>query len=171
LRDVPEHAAIEQLLGFHEVVPAALMGADLDDLLAFLVGIEHRVDACDGVRRGLLDVNVLAGGDGVHHLLAVPMIRRRDQDRVDVLALEDAAVVADDIELEGLAGRRHPLIEPLLVDFGHRDELAVLLPAERIEHTPAAVPGADDRHAHAIVGALDPRSEERPGGRDREGSR
>ena len=123
------------------------------------------------VRGGLLDVDVLAGGDGVDHLLAVPVVGRGDEHGVDVLAIEDAAVVADDIELEGLARRRHPLIEPRLVDLGRREELAVLLPAERVEHAAAAVAGADDRHADPIVGALDPGAEQRPRGGDRQSSR
>ena len=147
------------------------MRADLDDLLALLVSVEHRVDARNVVRGGLLDVHVLAGGDGVHHLLAVPVIGRRNEHGVDVLPLEDAAIVADDIELEGLARRRHPLIEPRLVDLGRREELTILLPTERVEHTAATVAGADDCHAHPIVGALDPGAKKRPRGGNRESSR
>jgi hypothetical protein len=99
------------------------------------------------------------------------VIRRRDEDGVDVLALENAAIIADDIELEGLARRRHPLIEPRLVDLGRREELTILLATERVEHAAAAVARADDRHAHPIIRALDPGAENRPRGGDREGSR
>ena len=70
VRDVAEHAAVEDLLGLGEVIPAALLRADLDDLLALLVGVEHRVEPLDRVGRRLLDVDVLAGGDRVDGLLA-----------------------------------------------------------------------------------------------------
>ena len=91
----------------------------------------------DGVRRRLLDVDVLAGRDRVDRLLAVPVIGRGDEHGVDVLAIEDAAVVADDVELEGLARRRHPRIELRLVDLGAGDPLHVRLPRERVEHAAA----------------------------------
>ena len=70
VRDVAEDAAVEDLLRFHEVIPAALLRADLDDLLALPVGVEHRVQPRHRVRGRLLDVDVLAGGDGVDRLLA-----------------------------------------------------------------------------------------------------
>ena len=65
--DRTEHAAVEDLLGFHEVIPAALLRAHLHDAIGLLVRIEHRVDARDRVRRGLLHVDVLAGRHRVNH--------------------------------------------------------------------------------------------------------
>ena len=138
-----------------EVIPAALLRADLDDLLALLVGVEHRVDARNVVRGGLLDVDVLARRQRVDHLLRVPVIRRGDQDRIDVLAIEDPAVIADHVELEGLPRRRHPRVELRLVHLGGGDPLDVRLPRKGVEHAAPAVAAADDRHPDAIVGALD----------------
>ena len=49
VRDCPERAGVDDLLGLREMIPAALVRADLDDLLALLVGVEHRVDPRDAV--------------------------------------------------------------------------------------------------------------------------
>ena len=94
------------------------------------------------------------------------MVGRRDEDRIDVLAIEDAAVVDDGLELEGLARGGHPLLELGLVDFRGRDELAISAASstERIEHASRPVAAADDRHADPVVGPLP--SEQRLGGRD-----
>ena len=102
----------------------------------------------DVVRSRLLDVDVLAGGDRVDRSAGVRVVGRADEHRVDVLAVEDAPVVADDVELEGLARGRHPLIELGLVDLACRDELAVFVSRMSESNTrPPRLPRADDRHA------------------------
>ena len=165
--DVAEDAAVEDLLRFHEVIPAALLGPDLDDLLALTVGVEHGVQPRHRVRRRFLDVDVLAGGNRIDGLLAVPVIRRADQYRVDVLAFEDAPVVPNHIELERLPRRRHERIELRLVHFGASHPLHVRLPRERVEHPARAVAAADHRQTDPVVGAL--HAEDRPRRRNRQG--
>ena len=152
--DVAQDAAVDDLLGLGEMIPASLLRADLDDLFALLIGVEHRVEPHDRVGRRLLDIDVLARRDRIDGLLRVPVVGRRDEDRIDVLAVEDAAMVADHVELEGLPRRVHPLIELGLVDFRGGQELAVGMARERVEHAAATVPTADDRHPHAAICAL-----------------
>ena len=84
------------------------------------------------------------------------MIRRPDEHGIDVLAVEDAAVVADDVEVERLARGRHPLIEPGLVHFAGRDVLDTVAAGadEGVEDTGGAIAAADDRHANPAVRAL-----------------
>ena len=40
---------------------------------------------------------------------------------IALLWIEKAPIVTHDIQLEGFPGRRHPLIEPRLVDLGRRE--------------------------------------------------
>ena len=62
------------------------------------------------VGRRLLDVDVLAGGERVHRDRRVGEVGRADEHRVDVVAIEDAAVIGDHLQLERLPRRCH---EPL----------------------------------------------------------
>ena len=152
--DRAERAAVEIRLGVLEMIPASLLRADLHDLLAFLIRGEHRIDPGDRVGGRLLDVDVLPGGHGIDHLLAVPVIRGGNQHRVDVAAIENTAIVSVDLKVEGLACRRHPRIELRLVDFGSRQELAIGVARERVEDASAAVAGANDAHADPVIRAL-----------------
>ena len=42
----------------------------------------------------LFEVHILAGPQTVNGCLFMPVIRRRDQDGIDILAVEDLAIVA-----------------------------------------------------------------------------
>ena len=156
MHDRPERAGVDDFFCFREVIPAALLRADLNDLRALLIGVEHGIDAGNAVRRRLLAVDVLPGGDGVDGDRAVGMIGRRDQDGVNVLAIQDAAVIDDGLELERLALGRHPRIQLRLVHLDGRDELAVR-PADAdhgVEHATGPSAAADHRHADPVVRAL-----------------
>src|ERR1035437_6613870 len=69
--------------------------ADLDDMLAG-VPLESGAHAFGMVyreRHGFFLVDVLAGGDGGGEVLRVEMLRGGDEDRVDILVVEQAAIV------------------------------------------------------------------------------
>ena len=99
----------------------------------------------------LLEVHVLAGRDRVRGHLQVPVVGAPDQDRVDVLVLEDAAVVG--VLRRRRAGDLRRLEHPGLVDVAHRHHLAagqVLQQAHEVAGAPA---GADHADADAVVRA------------------
>ena len=145
-----------QLLRFHEVIPAPLLRADLDDQVRILVvGVEHHVDARDVVRNRLLDVDVLAGGERVGRDPGVREVGRADEHRVDVVAVEHTTIVADDVER--LGERAIGALEVgllVLRDLASHRELHVVVARERVEHATGPAAHADDGHPHAVVGAL-----------------
>src|SRR5205823_3130536 len=93
----------------------------------------------------------------------------RDQHRVDVIAVEDAAIVADDRDLGERAVGRLEAHQLLLIDLATDGELAVLVARQGIEHAGRTGAHADDTHTHPVVGALP--AEQRPGGGYRQGGR
>jgi hypothetical protein len=62
--------------------------------LVFVRGFDHGESVFDGVRHGLLAVNVFAGGAGVFENAAVVVVHGGDQDGVNIFAIEDGAIVA-----------------------------------------------------------------------------
>jgi hypothetical protein len=72
----------------------AALGADGDHAFGAADGLDHPVALLDGVAHRFFDVDVLAGFDGVDHHLGVPVVGGGDEDGVDVLAFQQAAVVA-----------------------------------------------------------------------------
>ena len=153
--NLTEPAGLDDLLALDPVLPAALLRARLNDLLGRLDDAHHLGAFFDRVRDRLLDIDVLARLNGVerHHL--VPVIRRADQDGVDLAVVEDAPVLG---RLErGRAGNLRGLEESRLEHVTDRDDFDA---GDRLElaHQPARpAAGADDRDADAGVGALNGR--------------
>ena len=116
------------------------------------------------VRHGLFAVDVLAGLHGVEHHRHVPVVRGRDEDGVDIGAVEDAAVVG--VRLRAGGRDFEPLLKVGLVDVGNGGALRPELD-EGFGHAASTAAGADQRHRDAFVGALGGRRQEqrRGGGR------
>src|SRR6185436_11943848 len=112
---VADAARADQLGRAPELFPGTLLAADLQDASRAL----HRVaqDHALGVRHGerLLQIDVLAGVDRGKGELGMPVIRRADDHRVDVLAPEQLAVVAEGADL----GRLHVPVGVRLLDDLH----------------------------------------------------
>ena len=163
-RHLAELARIHDLLAEDPVVPAPLLGAGLHHLLRGLDGRDHGRALVDGVRDGLLDVDVLAGGDGLERHRLVPVIGSADEDRVYVLVVEHAAVVGD---LRRLApGDLHRLQHPGLVDVGDRDHLLARQRPELLHEVARAAAGADHADADAVVRAEGGRRRRVPPGQE-----
>ena len=91
LADVP---VPDQLAGPLVVRPRALLRADLHDALVPSGHVDHPPPLADEQRQRLLDVDVLARGAGQHRHQGVPVVGRRDDDRVHVAVVEQLAEVA-----------------------------------------------------------------------------
>ena len=88
--------------------PAVVLSHCIDDLEAFLNFVRHRLFAID----------ILAGGAGVFHDLRVPVVHGRHNDKIDVLAVENSAVVFGSIQF--LASVLLGGNQPSVVEVGNR---------------------------------------------------
>ena len=109
---------------------------DLDAGLAR--GLEHGLPLGDGVGKGLLHIDVLAGLAGVNEGGRVLVLAGGDIDRVDILAVQDAAVIERGIGFPAVAhagesglGLRHAGLDyvgdgddPRLRMLGHQAHFA-----------------------------------------------
>ena len=170
-RHLANPAAVNELDRVDDRGPAAVHRADLHDPVVVCRGLDHLPAFPHGVRGGLLDVYVLAGLQRPDRGERVPVIRRGDDNRVDVLVVEDAPKVLRELRLE----RRH-VLQPRIVDA-----LGGEVPVDVAQHLVlhvlqtgeaalerVALPADSDAGDHdAIVGADHPLG----GGRRRVGDR
>ena len=104
----------------------------------------------------LLDVDVLAGREGQHGRRGVPVVRRGDDDAVDILLREHPADVLLGLRRVGLIRRDrfHPLGQGLFLGIANEPDLDAGHAAEHLRVLGAPAVGADDGEDDAIVGAL-----------------
>jgi hypothetical protein len=149
--DGAELPAPHQFGALYKLLPVPLLEPDLRDPLVAGDGVDHLPAHLDLVGQRLLAIDVLAGRAGIDEHGAVPVVRRGDQDRVDILALEQLPVVheGDDVAAD-LFG---DLLEVGPVDVAHGDHGAVGIASQNALHVGAARSGADDAHLNPVVGA------------------
>lgn len=129
--------ATSQGAGDVEVFARALLAACLDDPLVFAGGVDDGPTLFDGEGEGLFAVDMLAGFTGIDGDAGVPVVRGGDDDRVDVLVVEDAAIIPNG---NGRLSVRflHPvggLGEALAVDIADGDDVL-----ELVTHVRATLP-------------------------------
>src|SRR5262249_8986938 len=83
--DLADAAAAHQLAGGAELVAGALLAAGLEDAVVLAGRLDHGAGLADGQRQRLLAVDVLAGLARLDSRDGVPVVRRGDDDGVDVL--------------------------------------------------------------------------------------
>ncbi len=124
--------------------------ADLHRALAgALIRGAHALGVLHAERHGLFLVDVLAGVERGDEVLAMQVLRRGDEHRVDALVVQQVAV----IEISLGAGRDGARVfQALGVDVGDAHEFGIGT-GQRLAHDlRAAVAGADDAEANAVVG-------------------
>src|SRR5262249_35325855 len=97
-----------------------------------------------------LDVDVLAGGDGVEGHGGVPVIGRADEDGVDVLAVEDILVTLGGGR-PGV-GELEAVGEGAVVDVADGDDLDVGDRGQRVQEWPAAPARTDAADTDGVAG-------------------
>ena len=95
---------------------AAIHRADLHQLLVARRRLDHLAAFPHRVRRGLFDEDVLAGLQAPDRRERVPVVRRRDDDGIDVLVVEGASKVLHEPGLE-----RGDILQALVVDARRRE--------------------------------------------------
>ena len=114
----------------------------------FLEGGAHALGVIHGERHGLFLVHMLAGRDGRGEVLAVQMLRRSDQDRVDVLVLEHPAMVQ--VRL-GIWRYLLNVLQPARIDIGGADAFHVLTGECLLDDLGTTGAGTDDPEADTLV--------------------
>src|SRR5690348_6290209 len=115
----------------------------------------------------LLDVDVLPGVQPQQRHGDVPVIRRRDADRVDALVIEDAAEVALDLRCPRLAlGALEPLVNDVRIDIADVRDLGVRQPGEVLRVDGATSVDADDGDPYGLIRGAPSAKQQRaePGG-------
>ena len=97
----------------------------------------------------LLAIDILASGDGIEHHADVPVVRRRDQHRVNVIPLQNAPIVLE--ALGSLVGSLDALGQVRLVDIADRGNRRAQFP-ERRHHASAAPAGTDQGNRDSVIG-------------------
>ena len=128
--DLADAAVLNELDRLAHGRAAAVHRADLHDLAVGARGVRHQAAFQDGVRGRLLDVDVLAGLERPDGGERVPVVRRGNHHRVDVLVVEHAPQILHEARLErgdvlqlGVVGARGVQV---LVDVAERLDLDVL---------------------------------------------
>ena len=122
----------------------SLLAPGLHDAVVLARGFDHSAALDNGQRERLFAINVLPGLTGHDRRQRVPVIGRGDDDRVDLLDLQEPPEIFVRRDL-GLAGRRGP-VQIRLINVADRDRRDVrILQKDRPGlHCPvAAADGAD----------------------------
>ena len=144
-------AGVHVLDGGADADAGAALGAGLDDLLGEVVrGGDELLAFEDVMRKGLLDVEVLAGLEGPDALDGVLVVRRGDGDGVDILIFEHLADVGVAL---GAGDVLHALGDDLGVDVAEGDDADALDLLELLDVFLTAAAEADDGDAEVTVGA------------------
>ena len=175
LHDVADLPVADQVIGHLPARVGGRLDADGHHALVLLDRLGHATGLVDRVGHRLLAVDVLLRLAGVDGHLGVPVVGRGDDHGVDVVVLQDLAIV--DLGLLA-AGLGLGVLAVAVVDVGHGDdvdELPLLLHLEEVADVGlGAAAWAEDGEVDAVVGAdhlADGRVGERPGRRDGAGGR
>jgi hypothetical protein len=163
--ELADAAVLDELDRLPHRRPAAVHRSDLDDPVVPVRRVHHLAAFPDGVRRRLLDVDVLAGLHRPDAGERVPVVRRRDDDGGDVLVVHDAPEVLHEGRLEGGDVFQARIVDArvgeVAVDVAQRLDLDVRQPREAVLERVPLRANADARQHHAIVGAEDPAADMR----------
>src|SRR4051812_16543274 len=84
---------------------AASLRADLNDAVVFARGVADNAAFFDGLTKGLLKIDVLTSGDRKQTHACVPVVRCRNQDRIDLFVVEDPSEILHILRLPFLVFR------------------------------------------------------------------
>ena len=150
-----DHAVRDGLFRLPPLVGGSGLRSDLQHAPGLLHGRDQHVSFLDGVAHRLFQIHVLAVIHRLQRNVRVPVIRRRDDHRVDILTVDNLVVIEITVALVMfLIGG-----DALLIRVRDGDNLAgVILLAdlgESVADVSAAPADADDANGNAVIGADD----------------
>jgi hypothetical protein len=131
------------------MTPAALLHATLKNLFAEADCVNERGALLDGVGDRLFQVDVLARGDRIGGDLNVPVVRRRDEYSVDLLVVEDFAVV--EVRCGEPVGSRLDGVAVGRIDVAYGDDLVRAKMIGGIEQIPHPATGPNNSYAQSVA--------------------
>ena len=167
-REFAEFAALYELGGFDHVLATAPLRTHLHDAVVLLRGGHHRATLGNRLGQGLFDIDILARLAGHHGGDRMPVIRRGDEDDINVLPIQHAAEILYRIGLFP-SGRRTNL-QTLrghgFIHVGDNHTVHFRIAEETLQVAAAHAAGTDEPKADFVVGAgfaRADRTDERPG--------
>src|SRR5687767_895812 len=151
--DLAEVPRLDPLHRLAQPLARADLRARLDDLVVLLGGVHELAPLPHVVRDRLLDVHVLAVLDCPDRAERVPVVRRRDGDRVDFAARQQLANVGVGLDVRAELRARLRLVEHRRVGIADRNDAHALDLGEAREVVHASAVQADHGDADVVVGA------------------
>ena len=151
-RNLAQFARTDDLHRLLVVLAAVLLRADLHDAMVLLGGLNHGAAFTDGVRQRLLNVHILAGLAGVDRGQGMPVLVGRHDHRLDVLDLEQFAVVMERLDLLA-AGQFASCRRPRVVHVRDGNDAHARQLLEARQQVRAAPAAANQAYVDCVVGA------------------
>src|SRR5205823_1291840 len=149
--DLAHVAGGQEICGVGYLPGGTPLMSDLHRALSrFLVSGSHPFGVIHGERHGLFLVHVLAGIERGYEMLAMQVLRRGDQYRVDALIVEQISMIQVSLRVWGdLLG----VLQALRVNVGERHELSVRTRDGVTNVLHPTVAGPDDAESNPVVGS------------------
>ncbi len=160
----PAASGADQLARLLKLRHTPLLRTDLDDARMLVLGVDDRRSFGEIMRQRLLDVDILAGGAGVHGHGHMPMIGRADEYGLNVLAIEHFLVVLGG-ERFGI-GQFAAFVQMGIPNVAHGRDADIRDLGQRFHKVLAASAGADTADVDRIVGTQDVDGRHGKGGGD-----
>ncbi len=141
--------------------------AELEHDPALLQRVAHQLGLGQRPRESLLAVDVFARFHGVEHHLAMPMIRRGDDHRIDVRVGQQFAVIDVGFHLR-VEAALDAFLPMRPIDIADRHHLDVGGVDDRVDEVAAAGPQADATDANRLAGGWSGENRRSEGGDGRQ---
>ena len=144
------------------------MRTDLDNAFILARGVDHGAAFDDGRRQRFFNIDVFSGLACGDRLNGMPVVGSRDDERVDILAIEKRAEILDPADVafqpghlgDAFAQAGEARIEPVisaaqigLVHIAEGDDPGVGLSEKALQELAATVPDADETEPQLFIGA------------------
>ena len=162
MRHRADHAVAHQFAGGAKFAHGTLHAADLENSIVGAHGLHHRPAFQHGMRHGFLAVNILAGPGRRNGHERVPMIRRGDDDGINILPRQQiaeilvgvAAFVGAGIGVLGVGGF-HGLfrqLQPGAVHIAHGEHADVLARETGVHQAVTLLADTDEAEGDLFAG-------------------
>lgn len=151
--DFAQFALAELFEGCFEGGVGAALRTGLDDAVVFFRGEHHALAFIEVVGDGFFDVDILTGLAGPDGGECVPVITRRDDDRIDGFVFDEFAEIG--VGGGGLFESFDAGVEPGLVGVAHGRNADTLEAVENVDMLITFPPEPDDADADVVIRAAD----------------